>query len=253
MAERVIYGLNPIREAINSSAKVRTVFAISRPSKDLELLLKEVRIQGVPVETLAPQEFERRFGGKTQGIAALVETDNFLSPSAFLQSMKSSSSSIVLILDQIQDPQNLGALLRTAEASGVDGVGVSLHRTAPFSPVVFKTSAGAIHHLNICRAPSLTLLIDGLKEKGYWLAGTDAKRGDDLYSVSVNFPLVLIVGSEGWGVRPLLLKKCDFILKIPMFGKVNSLNVSVACGVVLYELRRRQKSLTYGLPDKTCS
>ncbi len=200
------------------------------------------------MESFFTQEFTRRFGEKAQGIAALVHTENFLSPSAFLQTMRGGPSSIVLLLDQIQDPQNLGALLRTAEASGVDGVGVSLHRTAPFSPVVFKTSAGAIHHLSICRAPSLAFLIDGFKEKGYWLAGTNVKRGDDLYSASLNPPLVLIVGSEGQGVRPLLLKKCDFILKIPMFGQVNSLNVSVACGVVLYELRRRQRSVSYGLP-----
>ncbi|MGB9553515.1 MAG: 23S rRNA (guanosine(2251)-2'-O)-methyltransferase RlmB, partial [bacterium] len=126
-------------------------------------------------------------------------------------------------------------------ACAVQGVAISLHGSAPLSPAVYKASSGAIFHLKICQVPNPMNFLFRLKEKGFWIAVSDSKKGEDLFTTELNYPLVLILGSEGWGVRPLLLRKSDFLLRLPMFGRVSSLNVSVACGVMLYEIRRKQR------------
>jgi 23S rRNA (guanosine2251-2'-O)-methyltransferase len=234
-----VYGMNPVLELLHSSSQVSLVYLVEEPSERQKELLQVAKERGIEIRFLPRQEFRKRFGEKTQGVVAMTPPYLPLGADAFLSRLQARPDSILLIMDQVQDPQNLGALLRTAEAAGVEGVAVSQHGSAPFTPAVFKASAGALSHLSVCRVPSLNWFLEKLKEKGYWIAGTDAERGEPLYSTSIPFPVAFLLGSEGQGIRPLLLRRCDLLLRIPLFGKVNSLNVSVAGGIFLFELRRR--------------
>jgi 23S rRNA (guanosine2251-2'-O)-methyltransferase len=235
-----VIGTNSVLEALRAHVRVRRIVLMDG-GHPAEEILSESNIQQIPIERISAGEFRRRHGTKAQGVAALLDAKPTLDPGTLLATLEPLPANIVLLLDQIQDPQNLGALFRTAEAAGIWGVILSRHKTAPLSAAVFKTSAGALSHLRVCIAPSLGYVINQLKKTGFWIVGTDAQGGQDLYSGNLTFPLALIVGSEGWGVRPLLLDQCDFLIKIPMMGKVSSLNVSVATGIALYEIRRQQK------------
>jgi 23S rRNA (guanosine2251-2'-O)-methyltransferase len=239
-----VYGLHPVAELLRSQAAVDRIFLVEEPNEKQRELAQAARKQGILVEILPREEFRQRFGPKAQGVAAYTVEVRTLEVDEWLGGLSARPDSLLLVLDQVQDPQNLGALLRTAEAAGVEGVAVSLHGSAPFTPVVYKASAGAVSHLRLTQAPSLNWLLEQLKSKGYWLAGADARKGEDYQQVKLAFPLALLLGSEGWGVRPLLLRRCDFLLRIPLYGKVSSLNVSVAGGILLFELRHLQQSGT---------
>jgi 23S rRNA (guanosine2251-2'-O)-methyltransferase len=146
---------------------------------------------------------------------------------------------ILLILDCVIDPRNLGAILRTAEAAGVGGVILPKHRSAPLSPVVEKTAAGAIAYLSICRVENLPRTLEVLKNAGYWLVGLSPEAEKVLYELDLPQKIALVVGGEEKGLRQLIQRKCDYLVAIPMQGKIQSLNVSAACAVSLYELLRR--------------
>lgn len=237
----VVYGLHPVAELLRSQTEVDRIFLVEEANEKQRELAQAARKRGIPVETLPREEFRQRFGPKAQGVVAYTVEVRTLEVDEWLAGLSALPDSLLLVLDKVQDPQNLGALLRTAEAAGVEGVAVSLHGSAPFTPVVYKASAGAVSHLRLTQAPSLNWLLEKLKAKGYWLAGTDARKGEDYQQAQLAFPLALLLGSEGWGVRPLLLRRCDFLLRIPLYGKVNSLNVSVAGGILLFELRHRPR------------
>ncbi|MGB9833647.1 MAG: 23S rRNA (guanosine(2251)-2'-O)-methyltransferase RlmB [bacterium] len=237
-----IFGFNAVWEALQAGVMIRKlILAEDEKGKNRQIYDLAVK-KGIPVEAISRKEFKKIYGEKKQWIIAQIQNP-VREMDDFLESLAPDPASLLLILDQIQDPQNLGSILRTAEACAVQGVAISLHRTAPITPAVFKASAGAISHLKICQVPSLGNFLTLIKEKGFWIAATDSRKGVNLFTTELNFPLALILGSEGWGVRPLLLKRCDFLLRLPMFGKISSLNVSVACGVMLYEIRRKQIEL----------
>jgi 23S rRNA (guanosine2251-2'-O)-methyltransferase len=234
-----VFGFNPVWEALQAGMEIRKVILAEDEKGKNRKIWNLAREKGIPVEVLSRKEFKEAFGEKKQWVVAHISS--FVSPrEEFLKNLSPDPSSILLILDQVQDPQNLGSILRTAEACGVKGVGITLHRTAPLSPSVFKASAGAIAHLKVFQIPSMGNFLREIKEKGFWVAATDARKGENVFKARLNFPLALVMGSEGWGVRPLVVERCDFILRLPMFGKASSLNVSVACGVLLYEIRRKQ-------------
>ena len=146
---------------------------------------------------------------------------------------------LVLLLDGIEDPQNLGSLIRSAHCFGANGVIIPRDRAAAITPAVIKASAGAAGHVPVARVVNLTHAIDFLKEKGFWIYGTDAEADTGLESVRFGGDIGLVMGSEGKGLRPLVRKHCDILLSIPLFGKVDSLNVSVAAGILLHEIRRQ--------------
>jgi 23S rRNA (guanosine2251-2'-O)-methyltransferase len=153
---------------------------------------------------------------------------------------QTSGFSVVLILDSIEDPQNLGSLIRTAEACGAQGILIPKDRAVGLTPTVVKISAGAAAHLPIVRVTNLAQTIDDLKKKGFWVVGAEAQGAKSLYEMKFDMNVALLIGSEGKGIRPLLLKKCDFTLSIPMRGKISSLNTAIAGAVVLYEILRQQ-------------
>jgi 23S rRNA (guanosine2251-2'-O)-methyltransferase len=144
-------------------------------------------------------------------------------------------------LDSVQDPHNLGAILRTAEATAVDAIIVPLRNTAPFSETVEKASTGALNRLKICRVDNLAKTLDALKKENFWIVGTSLEAEKDFTELDYRMPVVIVLGNEGKGIRPSVLSRCDFLVKIPMFGKVQSLNVSVSAGVLLYEVIKQRK------------
>ena len=188
---------------------------------------------------------DRMAGGyRHQGVVARVEAYRYLSFDELLQQVSTdSTSSWILMLDGLTDPRNFGALLRTAEAVGVSHVVIPKDRSVEVTPVVVKASAGATHHLKISKVTNLRRAIGELKNQGYWTAGLDSESPETLYDK--NFPnrLVIVLGGEGKGLRPVTLRECDFVVSIPMLGKIGSLNVAVAGAVFLYELVRQSRNI----------
>lgn len=183
-------------------------------------------------------------GGVHQGVAACMGPFPYVS----LQTVLAKEAEVLLILDGILDPRNLGALLRTAEAAGVGGVIMTKDRSAPLSPLVEKTAAGATAYLSICRVENLARALAAVRQAGYWLVGLAPEAQQTLYDLELSQRIALLLGGEEKGLRSLTRQKCDYLVAIPMSGKIKSLNVSAACAVSLYELLRRR---LYRVPRHT--
>jgi 23S rRNA (guanosine2251-2'-O)-methyltransferase len=147
------------------------------------------------------------------------------------------------LLDEIEDPHNLGSILRTAECTGVHGVIIPKRRSASLTATVLKTSAGAAEHVPVARVTNLAQTIDKLKEAGVWVAGTDLSASQDVYKMKFDMPLAIVIGNESKGMGRLIKEKCDFLVKLPMLGQLNSLNASVAAGVLMYEVVRQRRGI----------
>jgi 23S rRNA (guanosine2251-2'-O)-methyltransferase len=175
----------------------------------------------------------------TQGVVALVGTKEYVSVDTLLNSAKEKNQApFLLVLDEIQDPQNLGAIIRTAECVGAHGVIIPKHHAATVNQTVSKTSAGASEQVLIAKVTNIATTLDELKEQGLWIVGADV-AGDKLYyELDYKTPLAIVVGNEGEGMRRLVKEKCDFLVRIPLFGKIGSLNASVAAALVMYEVVR---------------
>lgn len=244
-----IYGLSPVLEALR--AKRRTIHKIliaagSNPSR-LNELTEAARRAGVSVEKRERRALdELTRNANHQGIVALV-AEAHKSPkgaSGYVESEKILDSlgepPFLVLLDGIEDPHNLGAILRSCEGAGVDGVFIPEHRAAGLNETVAKTSAGAVEYVRVARVTNLVRLIEELKERGIWVVGVEGGTDVSYSDFDFNVPLALVMGSEGKGVRRLVREKCDAMVSIPMRGQVNSLNVSVATGVVLFEVLRQR-------------
>jgi 23S rRNA (guanosine2251-2'-O)-methyltransferase len=178
----------------------------------------------------------------TQGVVAIVGTKKYVEMEDILNaSERKNEAPFVLFLDEIEDPQNLGALIRTAECAGAHGAVIPKHHAASVNLTVARTSAGASEHLPVAKVTNITTTLEELKGKGFWIVGTDAES-DKLYTeVDYTTPVAIVVGSEGKGIRQLVREKCDFVVKIPLYGVVRSLNASVAGALVMYEVTRQRK------------
>lgn len=241
MAPLIIYGINPIRERIRQGGQgiSEIILATGRKGGDVENILAWASLKGIPVACKDKSYLEQLSGGGVhQGMAAVCAAYAYVTIDELIAD--STKANLILMLDGITDPQNLGALIRTAHCLGVKGVIIPADRAAAVTATVIKSSAGAAHWLPVAREVNLTRAIDYLKEKGYWIYGADADQGTDVTRFADSGPVCLIMGSEGRGIRPLIRKKCDFLLSIPMAGKLASLNVSVAAGIILYEIARKQ-------------
>lgn len=245
---RFYFGVNPVAEKLRSSPKeVFEVMMIrsGQPRAALRAIRDEARRQGIPIRDVEPGVLDRLAdGGKHQGVVAKVASYAYRSFSDLLQDLSSTPGhDMVLLLDGLTDPRNFGALLRTAEAVGVRHVVIPKDRSVGVTPAVVKTSAGAVHHLRIYRVSNLRQAILSLKQGGYWVVGLDAEAREDLYERIYPEKLLVVLGAEGSGIRPLIRQECDFLVSIPMRGKIASLNVAVAGGVFLYELLRQERQL----------
>ncbi|MFN0107434.1 MAG: 23S rRNA (guanosine(2251)-2'-O)-methyltransferase RlmB [Blastocatellia bacterium] len=223
-------GANPARlKELTEAAKRANVSIETRDRRALDELTSHANHQGVVALAAAPDNKDIR----QKRNAGYVETD------AILDSM--SQCPLLVLLDGIEDPHNLGAILRTCEGAGVDGIFIPEHRAAGLNETVAKTSAGAVEYVQVARVTNLVRLIEELKERDVWIVGVEGGTETSYTKFDFNRPLALVMGSEGKGIRRLVRENCDAIVSIPMLGQLNSLNVSVATGVVLFEvLRQRQ-------------
>lgn len=234
----IIYGINPVLEALRAG-RVRELRVGERADSRLKQLLaladaRGVRVRRVPADML--DRDSRR--GVHQGVVATIEEADDYSIEEIVNG--ASEAPLVVVLDGVEDPHNLGAILRTADAAGVDGVVVQSRRAASRGGVAAKASAGALAHVKIAEVVNIARAVEELKDAGVWTVGLAAEAAESYASVDLTLPTALVLGAEGAGLRRLVRERCDRLVSIPMRGHVASLNVSVAAGVVLFEAARQR-------------
>lgn len=241
----ILFGINAVTEKLKGSPQeiCEVIIASGRQRGALRSVDQEAKRRGLPVHYAESEILSRLANGEGhQGVVAKVVSFAYRPFDELLQVLSTSPGcDRILVLDGVTDPRNLGALLRTAEGAGVGHVVLPKDRAAGVNSTVAKTSAGAVHHVKIYRVVNLRHAIQNLKQRGFWAVGLDAKS-EDVYQRVYPEKLVVILGSEGSGIRPLIRQECDFLVSIPMYGKIASLNVAVAAGVFLYELARQKNS-----------
>lgn len=243
----VLYGVHPVEEALKAGRRRFDHVLVARERHDdrLARLVAACRAAGVRVRQ-EPREQLTQIAGTTmhQGVVAMVHAAAMLSIEDLFAPDESGARRLLLALDGVEDPQNLGALLRVADGAGVDGVVLTERRSAPLSPVAVKASAGATEHLRIARVVNLVRALEELKEKNIWVIGLDERGTSDYDEFDLTGDCVLVLGREGDGLHELVRRTCDHLLRIPMSGGVSSLNVSAAGAVVLYEAARQRRAAT---------
>ncbi len=239
----IIFGRKPVFEAMEADSEIRRIFISQNLRGDIVFKIKKAaKERGIPVKTASPERIDQLCGKQnSQGIVAELEEITFASVNDVILNAQKMEFPLVLLLDSIQDTHNLGAILRSAECTGVGGVIITAHFSAPVNDTVIKTSAGAVSHLKIATVKNLVSVIRTLKDEGFWIAGADMS-GEPYNTKDYKMPLALVMGNEEKGLRRLVKDNCDFLLGIPMKGSIDSLNVSVSAGVLLFEiLRQREK------------
>jgi 23S rRNA (guanosine2251-2'-O)-methyltransferase len=235
----VIYGKNPVTEAVKAGRKVDKVY-VSDGLRD-QSFLDFLKQNGVSFVTMNSKAMVQNFNADTQGIVAEVEEYKYVELDSVLRGIKDRIPFLVM-LDGLEDPHNLGAIIRSAEATGVDGIILAKNRSVGLSATVVKVSTGAIEYVNLIEVTNLVTTLKSLKDKGFWVIGADMDGNIDFRNQDYKMPVVLVIGSEGKGISRLVKENCDFLVNIPMFGKVNSLNASVSAGILFYEvIRNREK------------
>ncbi|NBK96885.1 MAG: 23S rRNA (guanosine(2251)-2'-O)-methyltransferase RlmB [Clostridia bacterium] len=229
-----VYGKNVVKQLLTDEKKIYEVILLEG-FKDKELEAK-IKAKKIPCVYMNRKKMDQKLEGNHQGIAALIDEYKVYDMDTLLQSIPSGKLPLLVMLDGIEDPHNLGAILRTCDCVGADGVIIGKHRNVGLTPTVAKVSTGAIDTVKVAQVTNLSKTLQYLKQKGYWVAGTDMHNASNYTEAKYDMPLVLVIGSEGAGISPLVRKNCDFCIKLPMVGKVTSLNASVACGVLLYEI-----------------
>ena len=234
-----IYGKNVIKETINSNKKIIKAY-VNRKIKNNEII-DLMKKKNIKIHFVEENILNHLVDGNHQGF--VIEVDEITTyPLEELFNMEEGEHPIVVVLDHLEDPHNFGAIIRTCEAMGVKGIVIPNDRNVGITGTVVKTSAGAIQHTKIIRTPNLATAIDKLKKHGYWVVGTDMD-GTDYITLDYNMPIVLVIGNEGSGISNIVKKSCDYIAKIPMYGKINSLNASVSCGMFLSEIINARRKI----------
>ena len=241
-----IYGINAVTEALKARGRAFQWVGMAKERNDIRMqrMIEDCRKIGVPVRFLTRVELDRMAGNAAhQGVVAVTSAKQY-SDLDDVVGAKRGRYSFVIVLDGVEDPHNLGAILRTADAAGADGVVIPERRAAGVTAIVTKTSAGASEHLPIAKVTNIARTLEELKAQNLWMVGLDERGKQSYDSLDYNMDCAIVLGAEGKGLHDLVARKCDFLVSIPMLGKVPSLNVSVAAGVMLYEIvrQRRKKS-----------
>lgn len=232
-----IYGRNTVTAYLNSKQDVKKLYLFNKGN--FKEIVNMAKSQGVPFEFVEKFKLDKMVDGAHQGLVLEIQDYKYYS----LQEItENAQHKLVVVCDQLEDPHNLGAILRTSDAVGVDGVIVGKHRSVGLGATVAKVSTGAINSVKVHEATNIVNTIKQLKELGYWIiAAENGVDAVDYTEFPVDMPIALVVGSEGKGVSRLVIKECDILTTIPMNGTVNSLNVSVATAVLLYDIARRRR------------
>lgn len=246
LPEDMVAGRNAVMEALKGSRSVnKLMIANGSTEGSIKEIIAVAKDKGVNIQYWDRSKLDSIARGiRHQGVLAQVAPVQYAELEDILQVAKDRNEPpFIVLLDELEDPHNLGAILRTADAAGVHGVLIPKHRSCPLSATVAKTSAGAVEHVPVARVGNLVQTIKKLKQEGLWVAAADMD-GKDYYDTDLTGPLLLIIGSEGQGVGRLVKEQCDFVVRIPMVGKINSLNASVAGSILMYEaMKQRRKAM----------
>ncbi len=248
----IIAGRNSVREALRAGRRVRRLLHADDMARDpaVEDAVRTAQESRIPVEAVRRDRLDS-MALDHQGLVAFVGPYQYASWGDVLEAIKHvERPPTVLLLDTLHDPQNLGTLLRAADALRVDAVVLPKHRSVQVTPAVVRSSAGAVEHLRVATVPNLGRALEDLKESGFWVAGLDMDGDREYWDLDMSGPTALVLGGEDHGIGRLLKEKCDFLVRLPMFGHVNSLNAAVAGAVVLYEIER-QRSMKTALEART--
>ncbi len=238
-----IYGRNPVAEALDNEAdRVEKIFVRTSLRDDhISGILDNASTHKIPVSHVPGAKLHELVGNvNDQGIVALMSSVKYQEFGEWLDTVDTSKHPAVLLLDEIEDPHNVGAILRSAAAAGIDAVLVPKHRQAPINATVYKTSAGTAGNIPIVRVGNLNQSIMKLKDAGFWIAGLEMEGGQSLWDLEVDRALAFVIGNEGSGIRQKTSEHCDYHLAIPMYNDVESLNASVTAALVSYEWRRKK-------------
>jgi 23S rRNA (guanosine2251-2'-O)-methyltransferase len=241
--DNIIIGRNPVLEALKSEREIDIIYIAGEVKGTLAVIAAKAREAGLPVKTVDERKLDLMSGGHShQGVAATVAQTVYLELDELLaQHEGKTEPPLYIACDGIEDPHNLGAIIRSAEAAGADGLIIPKRRNVSVNATVYKTSAGAAAVLPVARVSNLAAAIDTLKKNGVWVYGADM-GGKSVYETDLRGACCIIVGAEGAGLSPLIAKKSDALISLPMHGQINSLNASVAAGILLFEVRRQRKN-----------
>ncbi|WP_256762376.1 23S rRNA (guanosine(2251)-2'-O)-methyltransferase RlmB [Cohnella sp. WQ 127256] len=237
-------GKHPVLEAMKAGRSINKIFISNQAQRHLvQPIMEEAKARGIVVQQVEKSKLDRLVPDmQHQGVVAqaaavaYVEVDELLARAA-----ERGEAPLIVLLDELEDPHNLGSVLRTADCTGVHGVIVPKRRSAGLTAVVAKTSAGAVEYVPVARVANLVQTMEKLKAAGLWIAGADVGAKEGFYETDLTGPLAIVIGNEGQGLSRLVRERCDFILSLPMAGQINSLNASVAAGVILYEVVRQRQ------------
>ena len=225
-----IYGKNVVIEKLKSNDKINKAYISNNfKEKDIIKILKEKNIK---INFVNNQILNSKVSGLHQGIILEIDDVKTYTLDEFLSTLKNINNAKIVLLDHLEDPHNFGAIIRTCEALGINGIIIPNDRSVNINSTVVKTSVGAIEYINIIRVPNLQVAIKKLKENNFWIIGTDMK-GTDYRKIDYNMNTCLVIGNEGKGISNVIKNNCDYIVTIPMKGKIDSLNASVSCGIIL--------------------
>ena len=241
-AFNMIEGKNPVWEALKAERSIeKLLIAKTVQQESVRGITGLARSRGIKIEFAPKEKLDSLSAtGRHQGVIAVCAAHAYAELDDVLDAVKQEGRTpFLILLDEVQDPHNLGAIIRTAECAGAQAVVVTQHNSAGLTPAVGRASAGAIEHVPVCKVQNLVRAIESLKERGIWVVGADME-GKLAYELDLKGPIALVIGGEGGGVRRLALEKCDFVAKLPMLGKINSLNASVAAGILMYEVVRQR-------------
>ncbi len=237
-----VYGKNVVKQLLEEKKNIYEVLMVEGvQDKELVSLLKKGKTK---FTTLTRKQMDKKLGEvRHQGIAALIDDYKTYEIDDILAEIPQHKTPLLVLLDGLEDPHNLGAILRSCDCAGVDGVIIGKHRNVKLTPTVAKVSTGAIDTVKVSIVTNLVQTIKNLKEKGFWVVGADLHKAKDYREGHYDVPIVLVIGSEGFGISSLVRKNCDYCVKLPMMGSVSSLNASVACGILLYQMLQQRHPL----------
>lgn len=240
---RTLYGVNPVRELLRAGEGLSELWLLAGDrGRALGELAHDARARGAKVREAPREKLDRMAGtSRHQGVVAVVADYRYRELDELLEAARAAGAPpLLVVLDGIEDPQNLGAVIRSAHALGAHGVVIPKDRAVGVTPAVAKASAGAVEHCPVARVTNLAQALERLKEAGVWTVATDADAEEPITGVDLTVPTALVIGSEGAGVRPLVRRTCDRVARIPMQGKVGSLNASASAAIALYEVLRQR-------------